>query len=113
MLGKHRIKRDVLCDCLETDMGNGSVLETLRRIVPLFSYSEMLKSCRQESLARNCNCYSTRVHRYPTSTPLLSDVRSCATSAGRIDNEIAGICSHKYTSLNDAWRSLHNVLSFG
>ena len=54
----------------------------------------VVEAARQEALARQCDRNTASVNSYPTSTPLFCDVSGGATSTGRIENEIAGICGH-------------------
>lgn len=54
-------------------------------------------------------CHTRGVKRDPAAAPLLGDGGGGAGTAGRVQNEVAGVGRHKHAALNDFGGSLNNI----
>ena len=67
---------------------------------------------RQQPLTRERERHARRIDRDPPPTPLLSDVRSRAGAAGRVEHQVARVGGHQKAALDDLRSRLHHVHLF-
>jgi len=101
VFGKDWVEVLVLGNALECNMRDGLVDEAADDARLLVAESVVVELCGEEPLTGDGLGDAAGVNGDPAPTPLLRDVSRHPRTAGRIEDEIAGVGGHQHTSFEN------------